>query len=265
MSRKGDLVEHVGLEVDFRAGTVTLKEERGARTLPFTHPEAWEALAGLWLRAGWDAKYVYGFTWLGRPVIQSPDDLLTLQELVWQVRPDVIVEVGVAHGGSLVFYAGLLKLLGKRCVIGVDIEIRPHNRAAIEAHPLSGLIALVEGDSVASVTVDAVQALIRPGEKTMVVLDGRHSRDHVLAELRAYGPLVTPGSYVVAMDGVMARVAGAPRTSPAWIDDNPQAAVAAFLATDTRFELSAPQPAFSEGAPALRPTYCPNGFLRRTK
>lgn len=267
MSGKGDLVERGRLEVDFRAGTVTFPAVAGepARTLPFSDPRAFQAIAELWLRAGWDAKYVYGFTWLGRPVIQLPDDLLTLQELVFEARPDVVIEIGVAHGGSLVFYATLLKALGAGRVIGVDVEIRKHNRAAIEAHPLAGLVTLIEGDSIAPATVAAVGRLIGPGEKTLVVLDGRHTRSHVLAELRAYAPLVSPGSYIVAMDGIMARVAGAVRTEPSWLSDNPQSAVREFLAEDARFELAPPRPPFNEGAASVRPTYSPNGFLRRRR
>ena len=196
-------------------------------------------------------------------MIQLPDDLMTLQEAVHALRPDVIVEVGVAHGGSLVFHASLCRLLGKGRVVGVDIEIRKHNRAALDAHPLRELITLIEGDSIAVGTIEAVEKLIRPGESVMVMLDGRHTRAHVLAELRAYGPLVTPGSYLVAMDGIMARIAGAPRSEESWVEDNPQAAVREFLASDGRFELAPPAPPFNEGSPGLRPTYSPNGWLRR--
>lgn len=260
MSGRGDLVARGRVTVDLEAGTVALE---GGQPLPFSDPQAFQLLADLWLRAGWDAKYVYGFTWLGRPVIQLPDDLLTLQEAVYSLRPDVIVEIGVAHGGSLVFYASLCKLLGGGRVIGVDIEIRPHNRAAIEGHALFPLIALVEGDSVAPATLAAVRKGIRPKDKVMVLLDGRHTREHVLAELRAYAPLVTPGSWIVAMDGIMARVAGAPRTGEDWSENNPQAAVREFLATDNRFELAPPAPPFNEGSPGLRPTYSPKGWLRR--
>lgn len=260
MSKCGDLVARGHITVDLEAGTVGAE---GGKPLPFSDPKAFQLLADLWLRAGWDAKYVYGFTWLGRPVIQLPDDLMTLQEVVYSLQPEVIVEVGVAHGGSLVFYAGLCKLLGRGRVIGLDIEIRKHNREALDAHPLRGLITLVEGDSIAPSTIDAVKRLVRQEESVMVMLDGSHTREHVLAELRAYGPLVTPGCYIVAMDGIMARVAGAPRTGENWREDNPQAAVKEFLASNDRFELAPPVPPFNEGSPGLRPTYSPNGWLRR--
>ena len=260
MSERGDLVAHGRVVVDMQAGTVAVE---GGEALPFSDPRAFQLMADLWLRAGWDAKYVYGFTWLGRPVIQLPDDLMALQEAVHAVQPDVLVEVGVAHGGSLIFYASLFRLLGKGRVIGIDIEIRPHNRTAIERHPLFPLISLVEGDSIAGSTLDAVRRRIQPGEKVMVLLDGLHTKKQVLAELQVYGPLVTPGSYIVAMDGIMARVAGAVRSGANWHDDNPQAAVKEFLATDDRFELAPPALPFNEGSPGLRPTYSPNGWLRR--
>jgi cephalosporin hydroxylase len=262
VSKRGDLVEHPPVTVDLAAGTICVQ---GQAPLPFSDPVAFQLMADLWLRAGWDAKYVYGFTWLGRPVIQQPDDLMTLQEAIHAVQPDVLVEIGVAHGGSLIFYASLFRLLGKGRVIGVDIEIRPPNRAAIEAHALYPLITLIEGDSISSQTIERIRKEIRPQDKVMVLLDGLHTRAQVLAELRAYGPLVSPGSYIVAMDGIMARVAGAVRSGADWREDNPQAAVGEFLATDERFELAPPAPPFNEGSPGVRPTYSPNGWLRRKK
>ena len=250
------------ITLDLAAGTV---QREGGAVLPLSDPKAFELLADVWLRAGWDAKYVYGFTWLGRPVIQLPDDLLTLQELIWKVQPDVIVETGVAHGGGTVFYASLCRLIGKGRVVGVDIEIRPHNRAALDAHPLRPLIELVEGDSVAAATLARVRTLLKPGEKVMVVLDGLHTRAHVLAELEAYGALVTPGSYLVAMDGIMARLRGAPRAQDDWSANNPHAAVTEFLAAHADFALDPPVAPFNEGTAAGRPSYVYGGFLRRLR
>jgi len=253
--------------VDFAKGTVAVIDAQGATRAEHAlcSAEGLAVAADVWLRAGWDAKYVYGFTWLGRPVIQLPDDLMTLQELIWREQPDVIVETGVAHGGSLVFYAGLCKLIGKGRVIGVDIEIRPHNRAAIDAHPLRPLIELIEGDSIAVATLDQVRALLKPGEKVLVLLDGLHTRAHVLAELRAYGPMVTPGSCIVAMDGIMARLPGAPRSRAEWETDNPRTAVVDFLAENRSFALEPPVASFNEGAARSRPSYVYQGFLRRLK
>jgi cephalosporin hydroxylase len=170
-------------------------------------PGAFRILSQLWLRSGWDNKYVYSFTWLGRPIIQLPEDLIRIQEVIYSVRPDVIIETGVAHGGSLIFYASLCKLLDKGRVVGVDIEIRPHNRAAIESHFLSPYITLIEGSSIDRSVVSRVRELIKPDETVMVMLDSCHTKSHVLSELEAYGPLVTPGSYIVAMDGIMEHLA----------------------------------------------------------
>jgi hypothetical protein len=137
------------------------------RRLPLYSTEAFEVLSALWLKVGWNEKYVYTFSWMGRPIIQLPDDLVRVQEVIYRLRPDVIVETGVAHGGSLIFYASLLRAMGLPAsrVIGVDIEIRPHNRRAIEAHELFGAITLIEGNSVAPEVVSQVRAYVCPGDK----------------------------------------------------------------------------------------------------
>ena len=157
----------------------------------FGTAEAFSVISKAWLRSGWDNKYVYSFAWMGRPVIQLPEDMLRIQEVIYQVKPDVLIETGIAHGGSLIFYASLFKAMGKGRVVGVDIEIRPHNRAAIEAHELSSYLTLIEGSSTAPDIVEQVKAQIKPGDTVMVVLDSCHSKEHVLGELEAYAPLVT--------------------------------------------------------------------------
>ena len=164
------------LTIDPAAAVVTVGEGADARTYGFDSPEAFRLISDAWLRIGWDQKYVYSFTWLGLPVIQLPEDLLRVQEVIASVRPDVIIETGVAHGGSLVFYATLCKALGEGRVIGIDIEIRPQNRAAIEAHPLRELIELIEGDSSDPATVAQVEKRVNPGETTLVLLDANHYR-----------------------------------------------------------------------------------------
>ena len=208
-------------------------------------------------------KYVYSFTWMGRPVIQLPDDLLRIQEIIYEVRPDVIIETGVAHGGSLIFHASLCKAMGVGRVIGIDIEIRPHNRSAIEAHELFEFITLIEGSSINPEVVTQVQSLIAPGERALVLLDSNHTKDHVLAELELYAPFVPPGSYLVACDGIMAEVAGAPRTGDDWTWNNPTAAAREFLAAHPEFEPAPFRPPFNEGLDVDRVTYFPGGWLRR--
>jgi cephalosporin hydroxylase len=253
------------LTVDTTAGVVTAQDERGERSFPLATPEAFALVSDVWLRAGWDVKYVYSFTWLGRPIIQLPEDMFRLQEVIFHLQPDVIVETGVAHGGSLVFYAGLCKLIGKGRVIGVERELRPHNRAALEQHPLFELITLIEGDSKAPETVERVRQSFGRDQSTLVLLDSNHSKAHVTAELDAYAPLVTPGSYIVVMDGIMAKLVGAPRSEPDWGHNNPRQAAAEWVARYPHFVIEEPAFKFNEGHVRHRVTYWPDAFLRRVE
>ncbi|CAK0756841.1 Rhamnosyl O-methyltransferase [Gammaproteobacteria bacterium] len=226
--------------------------------------EGFALVSKAWLRAGWDAKYVYGFSWMGRPIIQLPEDMVRVQEAIYQVKPDVLIETGVAHGGSLVFYASLFKAMGKGRVVGIDIEIRPHNRAAIEAHEMFDRMTLIEGSSTTPEVVQRVRNLVQPGETVMVLLDSNHSKAHVLAELEAYAPLVTPGSYIVATDGIMGQLSGgAPRTQSDWQWNNPREAAQEFLETHPEFCLSPAPVPFNEGAVTQPTTYWPDGWLLR--
>ncbi len=249
--------------IDDEAAEVTVRDAAGEQRFPLGSAEGFAAVSRAWLRAGWDAKHVYSFTWMGRPVIQLPEDMLRIQEVIFTVRPDVLIETGVAHGGSLVFYASLFKAMEKGRVIGIDVEIRPHNRAAIEAHPLSDRIALIEGSSTDAAVVEQVRNLVGPEETVLVVLDSNHTRDHVLGELKAYGPIVSIGSYIVASDGVMEQIAGGPRAADDWSWNNPRQAALQFAREDTRFELHEPEWLFNEGAVRDRVTYWPDAFLRR--
>jgi cephalosporin hydroxylase len=250
---------------DFEKASVTVVENGQTLVHPMSEPAAFEAVSRAWLRAGWDVKYVYSFTWFGRPMIQLPDDMMRLQEVIYAIKPDVIIECGVAHGGGLVFYASLLKAMGKGRVIGVDVEIRPHNRRAIEGHPLFPLITLIEASSVAPETAAKVKSLVQPGETVMVMLDSSHTKAHVLAELEAYGPLVSNGSYIVAMDGIMELVAGGPRTKPDWSWNNPKYAALEFVEKNKDFEIVEPPFPFNEGVTRERVTYWPCGFIQRKR
>ena len=231
--------------------------------LSLDDPRAFSIISEAWLRTGWDTKYVYGFSWLGRPVIQLPEDMLRIQEVIYDIKPDVIVETGVAHGGSLIFYASLCTAIGKGRVIGIDIEIRPHNRKAIEEHRLSPMISLVEGSSIDADIVQMVKDQIGSAENVLVLLDSNHLKDHVLAELEAYSPLVSPGSYIVACDGIMKQVVGAPRTQDDWTWNNPISAIDEFLKGHSEFECVEPQWPFNEGLITERVTYWPRAYLRR--
>ncbi|MGQ0569474.1 MAG: cephalosporin hydroxylase family protein [Armatimonadota bacterium] len=225
------------------------------REVPVYSEEGFDILSDLWLRSGWQQRVSFRVTWMGIPIIQLPEDILAMQQVIFSVKPDVIVETGTAHGGTAVFYASMLDLQGKGRVISIDIEHREQTRLAIEAHPMGTRITLVEGNSVAPEVVAGIRGMIQPGERVLVALDSNHSRAHVKQELDAYSPLVAPDSYLVAFDGVMKILADAPDGRPEWATDNPLSAIQEFLAEHPEFEVD-PQASF-------RVTHCPQGFLRR--
>lgn len=251
------------LRIDTDKGEVVVIDGDVEHVYPMDSAEAFSAISEAWLRCGWDVKYVYSFSWLGRPIIQLPDDMVRIQEVIYTIQPDVIIETGVAHGGSLIYYAGLCKILEKGRVIGIDIEIRPHNRQAIEKHFLFPWITLVEGPSTDVQIVKQVHAMVKPGEVVLLLLDSNHSKEHVTAELDAYSSLITPGSYIVSMDGIMRDVAGAPRTKPDWKWNNPVTANREFVARNPEFEIVEPEFLFNESVISKRVTYWPESFIRR--
>jgi cephalosporin hydroxylase len=253
------------IKIDLEKGNVEVELGDERKRYALNTPEAFSIISQAWLRCGWDNKYVYTFTWLGRPIIQLPEDMIRLQEVIYAVKPDVIIETGIAHGGGLIFYATLCKTLEKGRVIGVDIEIRPHNRAALEAHPLYPLITLLEGSSTAPKVVDQVKAQIQPGETVMIMLDSNHQKAHVSSELANYAPLVTKGSYIVVMDGFMEQLVGAPRTQPDWSWNNPKSAALEFVTMNPDFIIEEPEFLFNESSLSQneRVTYWPSSFLKR--
>lgn len=252
--------------IDEAAGLVIVRDGDREERHPLSSAAGFAAASKAWLRAGWDAKHVYSFTWMGRPIIQLPEDMIRLQEVVYKLKPTLIIETGIAHGGSLIFHASLFKAMGHPGrVVGVDIEIRPHNRAAIEAHELAPMITMIEGGSTDPEIVAAVAAQVRPDDRVLILLDSCHTREHVTAELNAYAPLVSVGSYIVACDGIMAQVVGGPRTQNDWDVNNPSAAARDFAATHDDFVLEEPPFAFNEGAVEGWVTYWPDAFLRRLR
>lgn len=253
------------LTVDMAKAQIVVERDGETVTYAFASDEGFDALSQVWLRAAWDTKYVYSFTWMDRPVIQLPEDLIRIQELIYKVKPDVLVETGVAHGGSLVYYASLFKAMDKGRVIGIDIEIRQHNRKAIEEHPLFDRIQLVEGSSTSPVVINKVKSLIQPHEQAIVVLDACHTKEHVLAELEAYAPLVKPGSYIFVMDGIMERMVGAPRSQPDWNWNNPKHAARQFAENHPEFEVCDPPFQFNEGVVRHRITHALGGILKRIR
>ena len=214
-----------------------------------------------WILATSRHRYTYNFRWLGLPVIQFPQDMFALQELTWKVRPEAIVETGVARGGSLVFHASVLQMIGgDGLVVGVDIDIRPHNREAIEAHPLAPRIRLVQGSSTDATTLEQVRAHLGARTRVLVVLDSNHTHEHVARELRAYAPLVAPGSYLVVMDTIVDDMPKSFFPDRPWgPGDNPKTAVREFLKEHPEFELDRDIEA------KLLLTVAPDGFLRRVR
>lgn len=252
------------LTIDTEAASLTLEEGEKSSTLNLYSKEAFEAISRQWVRVGWNQKYQYNFSWMGRPVIQLPEDMLRIQEAIFEVQPDVIIETGVAHGGSLIFYSSLCRAMDKGRIIGIDIEIRPHNRTAIEAHPLFDRITLIEGSSTAPEVVSQVKSLVKPGETVMVILDSNHSYAHVRDELAAYAGMVTAGSYIVATDGIMFDLADVPRGTAEWADDNPRTAALEFAVDNRNFTLQQPAWPFRESDLTENITHWPAAWLKKT-
>ena len=204
-------------------------------------------------------RYSYNFSWMGRPIIQYPQDMLAMQEIIWNVKPDLIIETGIAHGGSLIYYASLCELVGHGEVLGIDIDIRPHNRVEIENHSMFKRIRMIEGSSIDQHIVDQVRELAKD-KRVIVVLDSNHTHAHVLAELRAYAPLVSVGGYCVVFDTVVEDLQPGSFPDRPWdVGDNPKTAVQEFLKENDNFEID------RDIESKIRITVAPDGYLRRTK
>lgn len=204
--------------------------------------------------------YTFQWEWLGLPIIQSPADIIAQQEIIWTTRPTVIIETGVARGGSMIFLASMLRLTEGRKVIGIDIDIRAHNRGRIEAHPLASLVTLIEGSSVEASTLASVREQLDPTDRVMVILDSNHTHDHVLQELQLYAPLVTVGQYLIVADTVIELIpAQTHRPRPWGPGNNPLTAVRTFLMKNHDFSLDA------ELDSKMILSCNPSGFLRRTQ
>jgi cephalosporin hydroxylase len=210
-------------------------------------------------------NYVYNFSWLGRPIIQLPQDVFAMQELIWSIQPDLIIETGIAHGGSLIFSASMLEL-NAACggpadaeVLGVDIDIRAHNRVAIEAHPMSKRISMIQGSSIAPEVIDQVKTKAA-GKRVLVCLDSNHTHEHVLAELQAYAPLTSVGSYCVVFDTAIEEAPKEMFFDRPWgPGNNPKTAVWEFLKTTDRFEID------QSISNKMLITVAPDGYLKCIK
>lgn len=262
------------------------RQEREERIRSYDHDKTMRTMSRDWLQMSMAKQYVYNFEWLGRPIIQYPQDMVAMQELVWAVRPDLIIETGIAHGGSLVLSASLLAMLdmcdaisdgrsfdpreSRRRVLGIDIDIREHNRAAIESHPMASRIEMLQGSSIAPELVAQVRERAAGFDRVLVCLDSMHTHDHVVAELEAYAPLVTPGSYCIVFDTFVEDMPPKFFADRPWdVGNNPKTAVQHYMRG-----LSAEPGVDARGRPLqfqideaieakLQVTVAPNGFLKR--
>jgi cephalosporin hydroxylase len=205
-------------------------------------------------------QYSYNFSWMGRPIIQYPQDMIAMQELIWEIKPDLIIETGIAHGGSLIYYASILELIGKGEVLGIDIDIRAHNKAAIEAHPMFKRITMIEGSSVDAATVDKVRSFASGKATIMVCLDSNHTHEHVLNELNCYAPFVTKDSYLVVFDTIVEDMPDNYLPGRPWKKgDNPKTAVWEFIKEHPEFEID------HSIDHKLLISVAPEGYLKRVK
>lgn len=223
-----------------------------------------QGLSNIWIREITRHKYAYNFRWMGRPVIQFPQDMLAMQEIIWQVQPDLIIETGIAHGGSLIYYASMLELnaisggpKGAE-VLGIDIEIRPHNRKAIEAHQMFKRITMIEGSSIELEVIAQVHEKARGKQRVLIIFDSNHTHEHVLAELNAYAQLTTVGSYCIVFDTVVEDMPADFFPDRPWgIGNNPKTAVWKYLKTHPEFEID------KNIQNKLLITVAPDGYLKR--
>lgn len=242
------------------------EKEREERITRNGNDEELKSLASQWLQQSMMKQYVYNFSWLGRPIIQSPQDMVALQEIIWEVKPDMIIETGIAHGGSLIFSASMLTLLeacgeiedGK--VLGIDIDIREHNKKAIESHPMSKKITMYQGSSIDEEMVARVHEFAKKGKKILVCLDSNHTHGHVLAELKAYAHLVSVGSYCIVFDTLVEDMPSEFSNDRPWdIGDNPKTAVWEYLKECDDFVID------KDIENKILITVAPDGYLKRTK
>ena len=212
-------------------------DERELRIKGYAENKSLKTAAKEFNNASNSAQYSYNFSWMGRPVIQYPQDMMAMQEIIWDIKPDLIIETGIAHGGSLIYYASLLELIGNGEVLGIDIDIREHNRKEIENHKMFKRIKMIQGSSIAAETLEQVKKYANGKQRIIVVLDSNHTHDHVMRELELYSPFVSPGSYIVVFDTIVEDLPEGyfSQSRPWGIGNNPKTAVLEFLKTNENF------------------------------
>jgi len=235
------------------------ERERKERIRSNANDKNFKDLSHQWTVRSMELQYAYNFSWMGRPIIQHPQDMIAMQEIFWSVKPDLMIETGIAHGGSLIYYASLMELLGgDGHVLGIDIDIRAHNRAEIEKHPMFKRITMFEGSSLDSEMVARVAEFAKGYKKILLALDSNHTHDHVLGELQLYTPFVTPGSYCVVFDSVVEDMPVGSYPDRPWDKgNNPKTAIWEFLKTNNDFEID------REIENKLLITVAPDGYLKR--
>ena len=248
--------------------------ERRRSIESYSNDNQWADLTSKWLVNGFHNKYMYNFDWLGRPIIQTPIDMVAMQELIWEIKPDLIIETGIAHGGSLIMSASMLALLdmcdaiesgatlnpreSRRKVLGIDIDIRAHNRAAIEVHPMASRIQMIQGSSIAPEVIEQVHQVAKGYQRILVCLDSNHTHDHVLSELQAYAPLTSKGSYCIVFDTIVEDMPANMFPDRPWgPGNNPKTAVWEYLKTHPEFEID------KSIQHKLLITVAPDGYLKR--
>jgi len=204
-------------------------------------------------------KYSYNFSWMGRPIIQYPQDMIAMQEIIWEIQPDIIIETGIAHGGSLIYYASIMELIGHGEIVGIDIDIREHNKAEILKHPMSKRITMIQGSSIDVETLDKAKIFALGYQKIMVCLDSNHTHEHVLTELEMYSPLVSIGSYLVVFDTIIERMPSAMYDRPWDVGNNAMTAVDEFLRKNDNFIID------EQIDHKLLISVAPRGYLKRIK
>lgn len=236
------------------------KDEKKVRIASYANNKELQNASKDFLISSNREQYSYNFTWMGRPIIQYPQDMLAMQELIWEIQPDLIIETGIAHGGSLIFYASIMELIGKGKVLGIDIDIREHNRKEIEQHPMFKRIEMIQGSSVSEETYAQVKSHAEKAKTIMVCLDSNHTHDHVLKELELYAPFTSVNSYCVVFDTVVELLPDDMFPNRPWsVGDNPMTAMETYLKDHPEFEID------HQIDNKLLVSVAPKGYLKRLR
>lgn len=253
------------IKIDEKKRLVIVKLNGKWKKYSYEDPKAFEIVSDLWVQVGWDTKYVYSFTWFGRPIIQLPDDMIRIQEVIFSIKPDIIIETGVAHGGSSVFFASLLELLKNGKVLSIEKSLRNKNRKLINEHIMKKRIEIIDGCSIDIKIFKEVKKRVKKNSRVLVFLDSNHSRSHVLRELEIFSKIVSLNSFIIVCDGIIKDLVDAPRSESDWKENNPINAIKDFTRTNKGFKVVEPKFLFNEGLIKKRVTYWPSAFIKRVK